>query len=87
MRFVIGATVLAGLASCLPSAKLIVHEKRNGDPHDWIKLGRAAEDQVLPVRIGLKQRNLDNMYQYVLQVSDPSSLDFGKAMTSFNTAI
>ena len=37
-----------------------VHEKRQSEPLNWKKYSRVDPSIVLPVRIGLKQSNLDN---------------------------
>lgn len=56
---------------------MVVHEKRDGSPYHWQKQSRAYGEEILPVRIGLRQQNLDNAEQYLLDVSDPSSANFG----------
>ena len=52
---------LACVAAAAPSGiskKYVLHEKRDGHLIAWKKHSRAFKEQVLPVRIGLKQRNL-----------------------------
>lgn len=56
----------------------VVHEKRNGHPHEWTKRDRAHADQILPIRIGLQQRNLHLADEYLSDISDPRSPNFGK---------
>ncbi|TVY84969.1 Tripeptidyl-peptidase sed1 [Lachnellula suecica] len=56
----------------------VLHEKRDGAPHQWAKRTRAHPDEVLPVRIGLTQSNLHRAEEYILDVSDPRSPNFGK---------
>lgn len=82
MRSFLTTAALVGLVAGLPSPNFVVHEKRVGEPLAWTKENRASKSQVLPIRVGLKQSNLDNMYEYVEKVSDPDSPDFG---TSFNS--
>ncbi|TKA79494.1 hypothetical protein B0A55_02454, partial [Friedmanniomyces simplex] len=72
-------TAFAGLASALPSAEPhVLHEKRDGLPVAWRHHSRAERSTVLPVRIGLKQRNLEHGHKYVEDVADPKSPNFGK---------
>lgn len=61
-----------------PSANHVLHEKRDGEPAQWQKRDRAHPKQSLPVRIGLKQANLDRAHEYIMDVSDPESPNFGK---------
>ncbi|KAJ2989765.1 hypothetical protein NUW58_g3301 [Xylaria curta] len=61
-----------------PPDRHVLHEKRDGEPHLWEKRRRASQNQVLPIRIGLRQRNLENAESYVYEVSDPTSPNFGK---------
>lgn len=71
------AAAFAGLAAAVPTANHAVHEKINGQPIAWTKGARAPKNQPLPVRVALKQRNLDNLDQYVDEVADPDSPNFG----------
>lgn len=54
-----------------------LHEKRDGAPHQWTKRNRAHPEEILPVRIGLVQSNLHKAEEYILDVSDPTSPNFG----------
>jgi hypothetical protein len=69
---------LHGLAASSPLTTHSVHEKRDALPVAWNKHSRAARDAVLPVRIGLKQRNLEHSDRFLEDVSDPDSPNFGK---------
>ncbi|KAI0451280.1 peptidase S8/S53 domain-containing protein [Xylaria acuta] len=78
-------TLIAALAcSAIPSSAApssnghVLHEKRDGAPHLWQKRDRATPSQVLPIRIGLRQRNLENAESYIYEVADPTSPNFGK---------
>lgn len=55
-----------------------LHEKRDGAPHSWTKRSRAEHAELLPVRIGLTQRNLHRAEEFVLDIADPTSPNFGK---------
>ncbi|OAA66529.1 alkaline serine protease [Niveomyces insectorum RCEF 264] len=50
--------------------------------HTWQRTHRVPADAVLPMRIGLKQRNLDKGHDRLMAVADPRSPQFGKHMTS-----
>lgn len=54
-----------------------LHEKRNGAPIAWTKRARAAEHNVLPMRIGLKQNNLELGDSMLSRLSDPESEHYG----------
>jgi tripeptidyl-peptidase-1 len=80
MRFstaVAAATLLLSCSAAPASSKHVVHEKRNGKPHQWEKRDRAVAGHLLPIKIGLRQRNLENAEQFMYDVSDPSSPNFG----------
>lgn len=70
---------IAAFASAAPASTHVVHEKREIDTARWVqsdvKLDRRA---VIPMSVGLKQRNLENGYDYLMDVSDPKSKNYGK---------
>ena len=73
------AILLSCTAAPAPvSSKHILHEKRNGEPHQWRKRSRADKDYLLPIRIGLRQQNLENADKYIYDVADPKSPNFGE---------
>lgn len=45
-----------------------IHEKRETLHPEWMKRGRVESHKLLPMRIGLTQTNLDNGYEYLLDV-------------------
>ncbi|KAG5636209.1 hypothetical protein H0H81_008767 [Sphagnurus paluster] len=61
-------------------AGYVVHEKRSVEP-DWQLERRVAHDAPLAFRIGLKQRNLDQLPDLLLAVSDPASPSYGQHWT------
>ncbi|KAI0145619.1 peptidase S8/S53 domain-containing protein [Xylariaceae sp. FL1272] len=73
------------LAAPSPS-KHVLHEKRDGSPHMWERRHRVKRDQSLPIRIGLRHRNLENIDKYLEDVSDPTSPNFGKHWTAEKVA-
>jgi hypothetical protein len=61
----------------------VVHEKRSTQTEKWsrrsdIKLNR---DAVFPMSFGLTQRNLENGYDFLMDVSHPESKNYGKHWT------
>ena len=79
MRSSILVAAVAGFLSCsaAPTDNFVLHEKRDAAPHQWTKRNRAHPADVLPVRIGLVQSNLHKAEEYILDVSDPYSPNFG----------
>ncbi|KAL2069566.1 hypothetical protein VTL71DRAFT_14245 [Oculimacula yallundae] len=55
-----------------------VHEKRHSVPKEWVKRGRVQPDSHIPVEIGLSQTNLEKGYSFLMAVSDPESIRYGK---------
>jgi tripeptidyl-peptidase I len=68
---------LVGLAAAAPSETHAVHEKRHAAPFAWKRHSRAVKEQVLPIRIGLKQRNLEHADRFIQDVADPDSPNYG----------
>jgi hypothetical protein len=82
MRFTVTLALAAVALTCSAAPttdKHLLHEKRDGKPHQWERREPALAHQVLPIRIGLRQRNLENADQYIRDVADPNSPNFGKA--------
>jgi len=52
----------------LPAPSYVLHERRQEPSRAWIKRDRVAADAVLPMKIGLKQENLDEGYEYLMDV-------------------
>ena len=49
----------AARSAAAPTSPHVLHEKRQSAPLQWEKRDRVDPSIVLPVRIGLTQRNLD----------------------------
>lgn len=80
------AAGLTCLATAAPSASYdthVLHEKRDGDPAAWKRHARAFKEQALPIRIGLKQRNLEHANRFVEDVADPESPNYGIICISY----
>lgn len=71
----------AAYAAAAPAhSPYVVHEKRETTSEKWsrrsdIKLNR---DAVIPMSFGLTQRNLENGYDFLMDVSHPKSKNYGK---------
>ena len=62
MRTLISLVFLSlSTALAVPFLHHVVHEKRAMDPIDWEVAGRANAHTTLPLRIGLKQQNIENI--------------------------
>lgn len=75
---------VATLSVALPaSVPHVVHEKRSA-ASSWSAISGAKPDgrTTLPVRIGLTQSNLDLGYDFLMDVADPSSKNYGKHWTT-----
>ncbi|KAI1796826.1 subtilisin-like protein [Ganoderma leucocontextum] len=78
------ATAVAGVASTSTSPLLsrhILHESRHTAPHGWSLHRRADPNTVIPLSIALRQSNLHNLDDYLLQIADPTSSKYGQHWT------
>lgn len=74
---------LVGSSSALPSQKRgshVLHEKRNSFGA-WRKTTRVDANAIIPLRIGLTQTNLHTGYDRLMEVSHPSSEQYGKFLS------
>ncbi|GAM86246.1 hypothetical protein ANO11243_042580 [Dothideomycetidae sp. 11243] len=80
--FAVCALALEATAVSLPSSHTL-HEKRDAPLKQWVKLSTVKREAVLPIRIGLKQNNLDNGVgeKLLLEVSSHDSPRYGKWYT------
>ncbi|KAF2163435.1 hypothetical protein M409DRAFT_37264 [Zasmidium cellare ATCC 36951] len=60
----------------------VVHEERSQTAGRWVKRDRVTTDATLSVRIGLAQSNLEQGHDFLMDVSDPSSPNYGRHWTS-----
>lgn len=58
--------------------RYVVHERRERLPTHWNKNAMLHGDSYIPLRIGLKQSNLHKADEFLTDVSDPESPNFGK---------
>ena len=69
-----------------PFSTHVVHERRSHAPNGWTKRSQLHRNAILPMRIGLKQSNIDRGYEYLDDVSHPSSPNYGKHWTAKQVA-
>lgn len=61
----------------------VVHEKRHERTDQrWNKLTQLDDAAVLPIRIGLKQQNLEKGDGWLMDVADPTSPRYGQHWTA-----
>ncbi|PWY96667.1 aorsin [Aspergillus sclerotioniger CBS 115572] len=77
---------LAVSSLALPTSDHVVHERRTTTPARWQKTRRVTGHEHVLVRIGLTQSNLDNAYEYLMNVSDSVSPNYGKFWTAEEVA-
>lgn len=76
------AALFAGACISSPVSIHTVHEKRATTPRLWRRGDRVDQEAILPIRIGLTQSNLEDAYDHLMEVSHPSSPNFGKHWTA-----
>jgi tripeptidyl-peptidase-1 len=74
--------VVGYITSCVlaaPSSRYVVHEKRDNIASHWTEREFEVDGRsVIPLSIGLAQQNLENGYDFLMDVSAPDSLNYGK---------
>lgn len=72
--FAVSAGLLTGVLAAPAPSSHVVHEERSGGPSMWKRQSDALLDRsaVMPMSIGLKQRNLDRGHDLLMDVSHPS---------------
>ncbi|OTA99876.1 hypothetical protein M426DRAFT_247598 [Hypoxylon sp. CI-4A] len=62
------------------------HEKRTAiQTRSWNNVQRALPDALLPMRIGLKQQNLQSGHDLLMDISNPKSKNYGKHLSAEET--
>ncbi|KDQ15077.1 hypothetical protein BOTBODRAFT_32062 [Botryobasidium botryosum FD-172 SS1] len=80
---------LFSLVSAVPARRSphrIVLESRDRLPAGWSKRGGLDKRGVVPVRINLRQNNLERSEELLMDVSDPESPNYGKHHTAKQVA-
>lgn len=71
---------LVGFSSAAPSNSYVVHEKRDHSAHEsWVLSNdKINSDVIIPLSISLTQQNIDKGYDFLMDVSDPVSPNYGQ---------
>ena len=77
--WITSSLVASGLAAPAASPR-VLHEKRATPAH--VTRRRVEPGAIIPVRVGLKQSNLDSGYERLMEVSHPSSPTYGKHLSA-----
>ncbi|KAK3117512.1 hypothetical protein LTR53_001029 [Teratosphaeriaceae sp. CCFEE 6253] len=81
MKTLIALSTLAACALALPSSSYVLHEAgaRSGR---WKRSQAVDPDAIVPLRIGLKQRNLHIGYDKLMEVAHPSSERYSQHLSA-----
>ncbi|KAF8265229.1 subtilisin-like protein [Lactarius quietus] len=60
----------------------VLHERRTFEPFGWKKSHRADQDDIIPLRIGMKQQNLHMLEDLLMDVAHPDSPAYGQYWTT-----
>ncbi|PPQ72853.1 hypothetical protein CVT24_001181 [Panaeolus cyanescens] len=88
LRSTVSLAFLIATALAVPTRRSnhVLHEKRAMEPRGWTKVGRVDGAQVLPMRFGLVQQNLDKLEDLLMSVSHPDSPQYGKHFSAAEVA-
>ncbi len=77
------AISLAASINGAPSSRYVIHQRRNpSNTAQWVQENVTLDkSSTIPVSIGLAQQNLDKGEEYLMDVSDPTSANYGKLWT------
>ena len=64
----------------------VLHERRHVPPTGWTKRSPVSPEVEIPLRIALKQSNLDDLEKHLLSVSTPGSKEYGKHWSHYRIA-
>jgi tripeptidyl-peptidase I len=82
MRLSLFFSSLFCFASAFPfPSTYSLHEKRSHIPHGWSRSHKFHPSSVLPLRFALSQSNIDDIGQYLNDVSHPQSPNYGNHWT------
>ncbi|KIW07721.1 uncharacterized protein PV09_01652 [Verruconis gallopava] len=77
----IAGFIVSTLAGPVHYPNHVLHEKRTQTPPLWLRRQRLHKDEIIPVKIGLRQQNLERADEFMYDVSHPKSLKYGKHWT------
>jgi tripeptidyl-peptidase I len=83
LQYLLAACAAALLGSAAPTTSShVLHEQRRSPDRQWKRSTRVAGSAVLPMRIGLTQRNLDKGPGLLMELSHPSSPKYGQYLSA-----
>ncbi|POS70995.1 Pro-kumamolisin [Diaporthe helianthi] len=77
-KLMLASCAASAVAYALNGASHSLHERRSDIPDGWTRHEALDRRAVLPMRIGLKQRNLDMLPEWLSEVSHPKSERYGQ---------
>ncbi|KAI0321292.1 family S53 protease [Amylostereum chailletii] len=77
----LSALMASAAATSLGSRDLRLHERRDGVPDGFRNDGAAPGSTVLTLRLGLAQNNIEGLQAALMDVSTPSSANYGKHLS------
>jgi tripeptidyl-peptidase-1 len=83
MRGLLQVLAFCSIALAAPSQRAthVIHERRTTEPVGWVKSHRADADDFIPLRIGMKQQNLQVLEDLLMDVAHPDSPTYGQHWT------
>jgi tripeptidyl-peptidase-1 len=83
MRIFVQVLAVFSIALAAPSrhSNHVVHERRTLEPIGWVRSHRADADDIIPLRIGMKQQNLHMLEDLLMEVAHPDSPTYGQHWT------
>ncbi|KAI9442325.1 subtilisin-like protein [Lactarius indigo] len=83
MRGLLQVLAICSVVLAAPSqrANHVVHERRAVEPIGWVRSHRAEPDDIIPLRIGMKQQNLHMLEDLLMDVAHPDSPAYGQHWT------
>ncbi|KAH8994045.1 subtilisin-like protein [Lactarius akahatsu] len=85
MRGILQVLAICSVALAAPSqlerGNHVVHERRTIEPIGWVQSHRADADDIIPMRVGMKQQNLHMLEDLLMDVAHPDSPTYGQHWT------
>jgi tripeptidyl-peptidase-1 len=77
--FAVIGSLLAQASAAPAPGPYVVHERRDAQTTKWSRSNvKLPRDVIVPMSIGLTQRNLEDGYEFLMEVSHPESPNYGK---------
>jgi tripeptidyl-peptidase-1 len=83
MIFPITAAIsILSIATASPTSRYVVHERREIGNSAWVPVEAKLNGRtIIPLSIDLTQRNLEKGHDFLMDISDPTSQNYGKNWT------